>query len=223
VTHRRVEVCAVNLSGERPRGRPRDPAIDAIVLDSTRELLAEVGFTGTTVQAISRRSGVHPPAIYRRWPSRLALIEDAAFSGLTDLVLEPTGDLRVDLGCFFLAWEQTFATPAARSAIPGLMNAYQNDAPQPPDEWVHFSVRPQFYAILQMARVPEDPLIDVDEVFDLVHGAILGRVLVPMITARHTGIDRFVEMVVRILDPGAAGTSPLTSGRRGAVRKKQRS
>lgn len=209
----------MSLSRERPRGRPRDPAIDAMVLGSTRELLAEVGFTGTTVQAISRRSGVHPPAIYRRWPSRLALIEDAAFSGLTDLVIEPTGDLRADLGRFFSAWEQTFATPAARAAIPGLMNAYQHDAPQPPDEWVHFSVRPQFYAILQVAGVPDDPLIDVDEVFDLVHGAILGRVLVPMITARDTSIDRFVEMVVRILDPGAAAERPGTGARRRAARK----
>ena len=70
------------------RGRPRNREIDAIVLETTRQLLGEAGFAATTVQEISRRSGVHPPAIYRRWPSRLALIEDAAFSGLTEIAME---------------------------------------------------------------------------------------------------------------------------------------
>jgi AcrR family transcriptional regulator len=85
------------------RGRPRNPEIDEVVLQTTRDLLGEAGYAGTTVQEISRRSGIHPPAIYRRWPSRRALIEDAAFSGLTEIRIDPTGDLRVDHGAFRVA------------------------------------------------------------------------------------------------------------------------
>jgi AcrR family transcriptional regulator len=181
------------------RGRPRDPHIDAMVLTTTRDLLAEVGFAATTVQEIARRSGVHPPAIYRRWPSRHALIEDAAFSELTELAIEPTGDLRADLTAFLVAYEGSLASPPARAAMPGLLATYQDEVPLPAAHWVHLSVRPQFRAILTAAGDAVDPDLDVDEVFDLVQGAILGRIFVPAIAAQARSIDRTVEMVLRIL------------------------
>jgi AcrR family transcriptional regulator len=183
------------------RGRPRDPQIDATVLATTRELLAEVGFAGTTVQEISRRSGVHPPAIYRRWPSRRALIEDAAFSGLTEIRVEPTGDLRADLTTFLRAYEHNLASPAARAAMPGLLDAYRAEVPLPAAHWLHLSVRPQFAAILAAAPAQVDPVLDTDEVFDLVQGVVLGRIFVPAIAEQRRSINRTVDLVMRILSP----------------------
>jgi AcrR family transcriptional regulator len=183
------------------RGRPRDPQIDEVVLETTRRLLGEVGFERTTVQEISRRSGVHPPAIYRRWPSRRALLEDAAFSGLTEIGIEPTGDLRADLTRFLGEYERSLAAPAARAVMPGLMATYQDEVPLPAAHWLHLSVRPQFAAILAAAPADVDAALDVDEVFDLVQGAILGRIFVPAIAAQDRSIDSTVEMLVRILTP----------------------
>jgi len=190
-----------------PRGRPRNPAIDAIVLETTRHLLGEAGFVATTVREISRRSGVHPPAIYRRWPSRLALIEDAAFSGLTKIAIKPTGDLRRDLRRFLRAYERSLDSPAARAAMPGLLGAYQHDVPPPAAQWHHLSVRPQFYEILRAAPDDVDPDLDVDEVFDLVEGAILARILVPAVAARRPRIDSTAELILRVLAPLAATTA----------------
>jgi len=183
------------------RGRPRNPEIDEAVLETTRRLLGEVGYEGTTVQEISRRSGVHPPAIYRRWSSRHALIEDAAFSGLTEIRIHPTGDLRADLGAFLVAYERSLGAPAARAAMPGLMATYQHEVPLPAAHWLHLSVRPQFRAILDAAGDAVDPRLDADEVFDLMQGAVLGRIFVPAIAARGAGLDSMLEMVLRILTP----------------------
>jgi AcrR family transcriptional regulator len=183
------------------RGRPRNPEIDAVVLETTRSLLGEAGFAATTVQEISRRSGVHPPAIYRRWPSRMALIEDAAFSGLTEIVIAPTGDLRADLRRFLRAYERSLAAPAARAAMPGLLAAYQHDVPPPEAHWRHLSVRPQFAEILQAAPHDVDPDLDVDELFDLIEGAVLARVIVPAVAARGARIDGLVELIVRMVAP----------------------
>ena len=194
-----------------PRGRPRNPEIDAIVLETTRQLLGEAGFAGATVQEISRRSGVHPPAIYRRWPSRLALIEDAAFSGLTEIVVEPTGDLRLDLRRFLRAYERSFDTPAARAAMPGLLAAYQHEVPRPAAHWRHLSVRPQFAEILRAAPDDVDPDLDVDEVFDLVEGAVLARILVPAVAARGRRIESTADMFVRMLAPATATPAPSGS------------
>jgi AcrR family transcriptional regulator len=186
------------------RGRPRDPEIDALVLAATSELLAEQGFERTTVQAISRRSGVHASAIYRRWPNRVALIQDVAFPLFRAVSIQPTGDLRRDLRRFVSALSRQYSTPAARAAVPGLLAAYQGDVVTPPEEWLRISLRPQLYAILDAAPPGEvDPAGDRDDVFDLLLAGVLARVFVPTVAGRRRPLDRTVELVLRSLHPAA--------------------
>jgi AcrR family transcriptional regulator len=109
-------------------GRPRDPQKDHDVLTATRQLLAEVGYQRTSIAAVARRAGVGAPTIYRRWPRREALIEDAAFAHARPAPLPtPTGDLRADVA----AWVQAFLTelsdPVTRAAFPGLLLAWQHE------------------------------------------------------------------------------------------------
>jgi AcrR family transcriptional regulator len=193
------------------RGRPRNPDIERTVLEETRQLLGERGFAATTVQEIATRSGVHPPAIYRRWPSRIALIEDAALSGLPLIDVPPTGELRSDLLRFLRAYEANLATAAARAALPGLIAAYQHHEPEPTTRWLYLSVRPQFYAILQDAHAALDPAVDPDEVFDLLLGAVLTRVLVPPVSARRGWAERTADMLVKVLHAGPAPCEPRTT------------
>jgi len=60
--------------GDRRPGRPRNPELDAIILQATIELLCEAGFTGTTVEAVAERAGVGKATIYRRWATREDLL-----------------------------------------------------------------------------------------------------------------------------------------------------
>jgi hypothetical protein len=111
----------------------------------------------------------------------------------------PTGDLRRDLRRFLRAYEGSLGTPAARAAIPGLLAGYLHDRPAPAARWHHLSVRPQFFAILRAAPDEVDPGLDVDEVFDLIEGAVLARVIVPLVAARGSRIESMVELIVRML------------------------
>lgn len=81
------------------RGRPRDPGVDLLIHRAALELLGEVGFDRTSIEAVAARSGVAKASIYRRWDGKPALILDAvrAQEPVFDTLPEDTGTLRGDL------------------------------------------------------------------------------------------------------------------------------
>lgn len=187
----------------RPAGRPRDTSIDERVLAATRELLVEDGFDATTVQAIAARSGAHASAIYRRWPSRIEIIEQVVFPGLAPMDIEPTGDLRRDLRRFVRRYAASLGSPVARAAMPGLLSAYQRaERRRAPDQWLAVSARPQFLDILRAAPPGTvDPDADPDDVFDMILAAVVARALIPTVAERNRPLDRIVDMAERLLRP----------------------
>lgn len=87
-------------SGEarRPRGRPRDTTHERRVLAAATELLLDGGVAACSVEAVSKRSGVSKPTIYRRWPQRTALAIDAFAAHIAHQVpLAETTDAAADL------------------------------------------------------------------------------------------------------------------------------
>lgn len=62
------------------RGRPLDLSRNQVILESTLNVLAEVGYDGLTIEAVAARAKVGKATIYRRWPSKVALIIDASAS-----------------------------------------------------------------------------------------------------------------------------------------------
>ncbi|WP_369034364.1 MULTISPECIES: TetR/AcrR family transcriptional regulator [Streptomyces] len=189
-------------SRRRP-GRPRDTSIDERALASTRELLVGRGFDATTIQAVAEHSGVHASAIYRRWPTRIELIEEATFPGLSPLGVRPTGDLRRDVRRFVRAYLAAFGAPAARAAAAGLLAHHQTSGrPRSPEVDLRVSARPQFLDILRAAPPGSvDPAVDPDDVFDMLLGAVLARTLLLPVTTRRRPVERTVDMVLRMLRP----------------------
>lgn len=97
---------------ERAPGRPRNPDIDEQLLRATQDLLVEKGFDRLTMDAVARRCGASKATIYRRWPSKTALVVAAAAALFTAPELPDTGDLREDL----LACGLAYARHGGRSA-----------------------------------------------------------------------------------------------------------
>jgi AcrR family transcriptional regulator len=190
------------------RGRPRDTTLDRRAVRAAAELLVEQGFEGTTMQAVAKRSGVHASALYRRWPSRVELIEDAVFPGFERPTVEPSGDLRGDLRRLLRAYVAVIEAPAARAAMPGLLAHYQSSGgDRSPEHYLRVSARPQFLDILHAATADMvDPALDPDDVFDVLLGTIIARALVPTIAARRRPIERTVDLMLRILKPPAEHT-----------------
>ena len=81
----------------RSPGRPLDGSINAELLHATQDLLIEEGVERLTVEAVAKRCGASKATIYRRWPSKTALVV-AATAALFRLPETPdTGSLREDL------------------------------------------------------------------------------------------------------------------------------
>lgn len=76
-------------------GRPRRAGVSQAILSATIALAAEEGLDNITLSAVAERSGVGRPTIYRRWPSKEALLNDVV-TWLTHehVQLPPEGPIR---------------------------------------------------------------------------------------------------------------------------------
>lgn len=108
-------------------GRPRNPQIDDAVLRATVELIGETAYAELTVGAIAVRAGTSKPAIYRRWPSKAALVHEAVFPLGAGTELPDTGTLLGDIREMVRRTLAVFSTPAARAALPGLVGEMAAD------------------------------------------------------------------------------------------------
>lgn len=97
-------------------GRPLDPAVTQRLISAALDVLAEEGFTRLTADALAVRAGAGKAAVYRRWPSIPALLEQA----LPQLALIDTptdqGSLRADLFALLRPWTKTVANRDHRAA-----------------------------------------------------------------------------------------------------------
>jgi AcrR family transcriptional regulator len=78
------------------RSRRTSGDVEEAILAATLEILDEAGFKDLTVEAVAARAGAAKTAVYRRWPSKVPLV-DALARSQPALVAPDTGDLRTDM------------------------------------------------------------------------------------------------------------------------------
>jgi AcrR family transcriptional regulator len=85
----------------RRRVGGRSARVQDSVLKSVFELFWEKGPSDLSIAEVAERAGVHETSIYRRWPTRHALVIDACRHFIDDVLPIPdTGALRSDLIAF---------------------------------------------------------------------------------------------------------------------------
>ena len=94
--------------------------------------------------------------------------------------------------------------------MPGLLATYQAaDREDSAQRWLAVSARPQFGDIVRAAPagLVDADGVDPDDVFDVLLGAIIARVLVPTVVGRDRPVERLVDMTMRLLAPGSVDVS----------------
>lgn len=152
-------------ASKRGPGRPPDLAKRQAILDATLEVLAEVGYTSMTIDAVAQRAGSNRVLVYRVWDSKLALAADALFGSMGGAFEIPdTGSLEGDLRAFVAQHVDRMSGAAYLKGLPGLTVELLND----PDlyRWMHVRfVQPSedgYRTILNRGRARGEVVGEVD-------------------------------------------------------------
>jgi AcrR family transcriptional regulator len=81
----------------RPPGRPRSGERDQAILAAALQELTGVGYEAMTIEGVAARAHVGKTTIYRRWPSKEALVLAAIQRLQAEAPLLDTGNVRADL------------------------------------------------------------------------------------------------------------------------------
>lgn len=156
---------AATGTSKRGPGRPPDLAKRQAILDAARDVLAEVGYTSMTMDAVAQRAGSNRVLIYRVWDTKLALAADALFGSMGGAFDVPdTGSLEDDLRAFIAQHVERMSGPAYLKGLPGLTVELLNDPER--YRWMHARfVQPSedgYRTILERARARGEVADDVD-------------------------------------------------------------
>jgi AcrR family transcriptional regulator len=183
-------------------------------LEAARVLVARVGFDRMSMDEVARCAGVGKDTLYRRWPSKLALVRDGILRGAAEAVpLPESGDTRADL-VGYLSGVVEYATGTSFGRI---IAALVGEAFRNPDlaaafrEFAAYRRHAAGVLLLRALRseravIPDD--CELERELDLMFAQLYYRLLVTGEELDQT----FVESIVnRSLGPG--GTAP--NGREG--------
>ena len=182
------------------RGRPRSAQVDEAVLRTARELLAEEGYGGFSIDRLAARAGVGKAAVYRRWSSRAEIVFAAVVSDLHAGPQEDTGSLRDDLERQLTAFAQAVSEPVARRAFPGLIADLTDDSSLASRfaSTVTEPVQARLASMLDraVARGELRARPDVPMVHSLLVGPLMAHLLLPLGTEPEGFVSRIVAVVV---------------------------
>ena len=158
-------------------------------------LLSEVGIERTTVSAVVARSGVARATVYRRWPTREALI-DAALSQVKGRPPIPTsGDIERDLARAADQTRAVFAEPKFQAFLPILVRDLLRDRPAQGVSATYDSVAPNLRLLSEeYVRLAESaglrPDVDPTVIGDIIVGSFLMHLLsTGRPASRATGVE----------------------------------
>lgn len=192
---------AAEMPIEAVRGRPRNQQTHEAILDAARTLLKREGESRFSIEQVAASAGVSKASIYRRWPTKGALLIELYMEGLSDGMTQDARFLRVELKRYLLATVERLQDPLWRSILRSLVAEGQYD-PVTAELLRDRVVAPRRAAGLallthaqQTGQIPFG--IDHELVLDLLFGPLWYRLLF-----EHAPLDAdFASRLLKQIDP----------------------
>ena len=119
----------VPMVAKKIRGRPRDPDVDARILEITLRMLAERGYSRMSVDQIALEAGASKPTLYRRWPGKADLATAALRTIQIHEPVVDTGTTVGDLTGILQNFRRSLLRPNGLSLI-GTVLAEEHQTPE---------------------------------------------------------------------------------------------
>lgn len=199
--------------GGRGPGRPRNTAHDAAIVQAAQELLARSGYNSLTIDSVASLAGVGRPTIYRRWPSKAALVIGALGENVAEAEDVPdTGSLREDLLTIRQKQLQLLSSPEGQKVLPGLA-ADMADHPELHPRFHQRYVAPWRRAVeraIKRAVSRGDLPVGTDDrlIADVLTGPLIFRVLFANEDMDQSSLEPAVDLVLAGLQSGQFGAPP---------------
>lgn len=210
------------LSAPEPtRGRPRNQKTHGAIIEAARALLRREGEARFSIEQVASAAGVSKASIYRRWPTKGALLVDLYMEGFSDVVRQDARSLRSEIKRYLLSTVERLQDPLWRRILCSLMAEGQYDTVTS-DLLRNRVVAPRRaagLALLQRAvatkQIPDN--LDHDLVLDLLFGPLWYRLLFAHAPIDPDFVDRLLKQVEPILFPKRTGPISGTKSRRNPV------
>lgn len=188
-------------------GRPRSQEAHQAILNATLTLLAEIGFGALSIEQVAARARTGKTTVYRRWPSKEALVGDAIRSLQTDMPVIDTGNLREDLlHMYRAAFQGLEANPLIKPLYLRLFSEWSAGS----DVFQVFLtqlISPRFQQFTQMVEKAQNrgdirQDISPDTAVDLLIGPVLFRWLATNTltqTSDTSGFDSYLEQLADLV------------------------
>lgn len=166
------------------------------VVATSLELLSESGVGGFTVDEVVRRSGVAKTTVYRHWPTREALVLDAASRISAEQEIPDTGSLEGDVTALLVNLAYLLGTARWASVVPSLVDVAERD---PEFAEVHARIQRGHAAALRAVierAVSRGELPTAADPSTLV-SALVGPLYYRRWFSREPNDDQFVKTIVR--------------------------
>ncbi len=189
------------------RGRPRSAQTHDAILDAARQVLGSEGEARFSIERVASAAGVSKASIYRRWPTKGALLIELYMVGLDRVIAERAGSLRVQLKSYLTNTIKRLQDPLWRSILRSLVAEGQYDATtaQLLREKILVPRRASGLALLRHAEsigeIP--PGVDHEIVLDMLFGPVWYRLLFEHAPLDEGLPERLLTQIDGILFPGA--------------------
>jgi len=172
---------------------------------------ARCGYAALSLEAVAKRAGVGKAALYRRWPSKLAMVSELLSEVGTELAVVPDrGSLREDLAELLRQIRRVLRHPLIGRILPDL----HAEMPRTPElaqavrTRVQVQRRKRAEIVLKRAieRGELAPTLDLDLATDLLGGMLYWRIVITRGRADEAYMERLLDLTLAALTASPASS-----------------
>jgi AcrR family transcriptional regulator len=177
------------------------------VLDAAFAELDERGYADFSIDAVARRSGVHKTTIYRRWPTREALLVYALDTRSDrDLLIPKVGSLRAELQQFGELVLAKLTSTHGNALLKSLVSA-ADESPDVREKVGKFWRERLDAGAAVLSRAVDRGELPPDIDADLMIEAFLAPIYLRVLFSQAPVTTEFLGQLIEVLCDGAPGAS----------------